>query len=66
MLSLVLPTYNEAQNLPVLVPRIQEVLKDVPHEIIVVDDDSPDGTWKVAQGLASEHGEIRVIRVYPW
>ena len=47
--SVILPTYNEAQNLPDLVPALVELLRDVRHEVIVVDDDSPDGTWRVAE-----------------
>ena len=62
MLSLVLPTYNESANLPELLPRIGEVLKDVPHEIIVVDDDSPDKTWQVAQDISRSQGDVHVIR----
>src|SRR5712664_3677593 len=62
MLSLVLPTYNEAANLGELVPRIQAILHATPHEIIVVDDDSPDRTWETALRLARELPELRVIR----
>jgi len=62
MLSLVLPTYNEASNLPILIPLIKEALADIPHEIIIVDDDSPDGTWRIAQDIAQEHSDVHVIR----
>src|SRR3990167_11135087 len=62
MLSLILPTYNEALNLPELLPKIRSVLSQVPHEIIIVDDDSPDHTWKVAQELAEKLGDVHVIR----
>ena len=62
VLSLVLPTFNEAQNLPGLIDLIDGELKDHPHEIIVVDDNSPDGTWKVAGMLAEQHTSVRVIR----
>lgn len=58
MFSLVLPTYNEAKNLPKLLPKIKKALKGVSFEIIVVDDDSPDKTWKVAEGITG----VRVIR----
>jgi dolichol-phosphate mannosyltransferase len=61
-LSVILPTYNEAQNLPILVPRLAELLRDVRHEIIVVDDDSPDGTWRVAEELGDRFDEVRVVR----
>jgi dolichol-phosphate mannosyltransferase len=62
VLSLILPTYNEAENIPDLLPKIRAVLKDIPHEIIIVDDDSPDGTWKIAQQIAHDLGDVHVIR----
>ncbi len=62
MLSLVLPTYNEAANIAALIDNIDGVLQSVPHEIIVVDDNSPDGTWKVAEGLTRKHPALRVLR----
>jgi dolichol-phosphate mannosyltransferase len=51
--SVVLPTYNEAESLPVIVPRIAETLQaaNVAFEIIIVDDNSPDGTSEVATEL---------------
>ncbi len=62
MLSIVLPTYNEAENLPELMERIAGVLKSIDYEVIVVDDDSPDGTWKTAESLVKKHKTLRVIR----
>jgi len=56
--SVILPTYNEAENIGDL---IKEILKCVPTaEIIVVDDDSPDKTWQIAQQLKKKN--VRVIR----
>ena len=48
-LAIIIPTYNEALNLPHLVPRVLAVAPDA--EILVVDDGSPDGTAAVAEGL---------------
>ncbi len=48
-LAIIIPTYNEALNLPHLVPRIRAVQPDA--QILVVDDGSPDGTAAVAEGL---------------
>ena len=62
MFSLILPTYNEAENLPELIPEIEEILKNIPHEIIVVDDDSPDKTWEVGQKISETYPTVRVIR----
>ena len=52
--SVVVPTYNEAENVPVLVPKICEVLEKtgLRGEVIIVDDGSPDGTGRIAQGLS--------------
>jgi len=61
-ISLIIPTYNERDNLPVLVKRIHESLSNYcSYEIIVVDDDSPDETWKVAEELSKQY-PVRVIR----
>jgi len=62
--SLVLPTYNETRNLPRLIPRLTRVLErtGAPFEIIVVDDDSPDGTGALAGEMARADPRLRVIR----
>ncbi len=44
-ISVILPCYNEKENIQALVPFIHDVLKDYEHEILVVDDNSPDGTY---------------------
>lgn len=59
-LSLILPTYNEAKNLPELLRRVHEHVQPV--EVIVVDDDSPDRTWEVGETLKSSYPNIRVLR----
>lgn len=55
--SVVVPTYREAENLPILVPQISEALSraGLKGEIIVVDDDSRDGTADVCEILAREY-----------
>ena len=58
--SVVLPTFNESMNIVPLIQRTQEALKEYEKEIIVVDDDSPDQTWEIAEKLADP--EVRVIR----
>jgi dolichol-phosphate mannosyltransferase len=60
--SLVLPTYNERENLALLVARLAGVLQRYAHEIIVVDDDSPDRTWEEAERLRVSYPQLRVIR----
>ncbi len=62
-LSLVVPTYNEAENLPHLLSAVSDALEGIDHEIVVVDDDSPDQTWRVGQAWGEEHrATINVIR----
>jgi dolichol-phosphate mannosyltransferase len=55
--SVVIPTYNEAANVLHVVERCRETLADRPYEVIVVDDDSPDGTWRV---VSEEYDDDRV------
>jgi len=55
----VIPTYNESENLPALVPAI---LAHDGYQILIVDDDSPDGTGALAEKLAVEYpGRIEVM-----
>lgn len=59
-ISVIIPTYNEAENIKIIVPQLSKVLKRFPHEIIIVDDNSPDGTMKVAKKL-SEFYPVKVV-----
>jgi dolichol-phosphate mannosyltransferase len=60
---LILPTYNEAENIDALVRAAHTQLEStgVEHTIIVVDDGSPDGTGEIADRLAAELGPVRVL-----
>jgi dolichol-phosphate mannosyltransferase len=60
-LSIVLPTYNEKDNIKILIPEIKKTFEHINHEIIVVDDSSPDGTARVSEELSKKYGNIRVI-----
>ena len=59
---MVTPTYNEVDNVVPLLTALGEALADFHHELIVVDDDSPDGTWERAEQYAETHPAVRVIR----
>ncbi len=61
-LSVIIPTFNERANVPILIDRIAEALGPIPWEAIVVDDDSPDGTANVARELAHRDPRVRCIR----
>ncbi len=62
VVSIVLPTFNEAENIVTVLARLDHALEGIPHELVVVDDDSPDGTWQIAQHYASDHPGVHVIR----
>lgn len=57
-ISIILPTYNEAENLPEIVPLIAHLGPS--YEIVIVDDGSPDGTESVARSLASKY-KVRLL-----
>jgi dolichol-phosphate mannosyltransferase len=59
--SVIFPTYNERDNIG---PIILEVLKYTPPstEIIVVDDNSPDGTWQVVEAMQKDHPNLYLLR----
>lgn len=59
-ISIIIPTYNERENLPIVLGRIKKSLVNHDHELIVVDDNSPDGTGEVAEDLSKEY-HIKVI-----
>jgi dolichol-phosphate mannosyltransferase len=63
LVSIVLPTYNERENIETLVPKIIAVFKenDLRGELIIVDDNSPDGTGEYADILAKKFPNISVI-----
>jgi len=61
-LSVVVPTFNEAANLAVLVGKLDTALHGIDWEVIFVDDDSPDGTAAEARRLAQENGRVRCVQ----
>lgn len=61
-LAVIVPSFNERDNVPVLYDRVTAALGPVPFEFIVVDDNSPDGTADVVRKMAWQHGNIRCIQ----
>ena len=55
----VIPTYNEKENLPVVVERLRKAAPEV--DILVVDDNSPDGTGQIADELSAKDSQIHVL-----
>jgi dolichol-phosphate mannosyltransferase len=61
-LSVIVPTFNERDNVTTLFRRLEAALAGVSWEVIFVDDNSPDGTWDVVRALAREDSRVRCIR----
>jgi dolichol-phosphate mannosyltransferase len=64
-LSLIVPTFNESSNIAALLRQLAAILDPVlgsAYEIIVVDDDSPDRTWELAEALVPQMRNLRVLR----
>ncbi|MBE2205062.1 MAG: glycosyltransferase [Chthoniobacterales bacterium] len=60
--SVVVPTFRERENLPLVVSRLDGLLRDFAWEVVFVDDDSDDGSAQVLLELSRTHPRVRVIR----
>ena len=62
-ISIIIPTYNEKKNLSNLIPHIEEIIKknNIIAEIIIIDDNSPDGTGQLAEELNKKYQNIKII-----
>jgi dolichol-phosphate mannosyltransferase len=63
--SLIIPTYNESRNIGAIVQQLTDLLNQKfskNYELIVVDDNSPDQTWKIALDLIPHYPQLRVMR----
>ena len=58
---LCLPTYNERENLELMIAALGEALDTSQDRVLVIDDGSPDGTGEIADRLASEHSWVSVL-----
>ena len=61
-LSVIVPTFNERDNVTTLFRRLEATLAGVNWEVVFVDDNSPDGTWDVVRSLARQDSRVRCIR----
>jgi dolichol-phosphate mannosyltransferase len=61
-LSVVVPTFNERDNVIALFRKLETALAGRAWEVIYVDDNSPDGTWDVVRALAQQDSRVRCIR----
>uniref|UniRef100_A0A023F9S8 Dolichol-phosphate mannosyltransferase subunit 1 n=1 Tax=Triatoma infestans TaxID=30076 RepID=A0A023F9S8_TRIIF len=61
--TIILPTYNERENLPIVVALIETYLEEwkINYEIIVIDDGSPDGTLEIAKKLQEIYGSNKIV-----
>jgi len=62
IVSVVVPTFNERDNVTTLYRRLEAAFKDVPWEVVFVDDNSPDGTWQVVRELSRADNRVRCVR----
>ncbi len=61
--SLVIPCFNEAQNLPALVERCMGVVAGAGAEVILVDNGSTDGSWRILEALVANRPGLRAVHV---
>jgi dolichol-phosphate mannosyltransferase len=57
--AVIMPTYNERENLETMAARVRSAVPDA--DLLVVDDNSPDGTGELADKLAAEDSQVRVL-----
>ena len=62
-ISVIVPVYKSTHTLPLLVTGVHSALSDMPHEIILVDDGSPESTWMVVRSIASDDDRVIGVRL---
>jgi dolichol-phosphate mannosyltransferase len=63
-LAIVVPTFNEIHNIPLLVRAVEQALPGVDWELVFVDDNSPDGTASEVRKLAMQDARVRIVHRY--
>jgi dolichol-phosphate mannosyltransferase len=61
-LSVISPTYNEAQNVSRLIAEVEKALQFTDYEILISDDDSPDRTWALVEEIGCRNPRVRALR----
>lgn len=63
-ISVVVPVYNEEENLPIIISQLIDVLKplDVKYEMVIIDDGSTDNSFSIIKDLSSKNMEVRYIK----
>jgi dolichol-phosphate mannosyltransferase len=61
-LSVISPTYNEAENVGLLISELEKILESTDYEILISDDDSPDLTWARVEEVGRRNPRVRVLR----
>ena len=65
--TVILPTYNERENIASLIKALQQEFKTIPNysmDILVVDDNSPDGTQAVVRDLQKKYKNVHLLTVH--
>ena len=61
-LTIIVPTYNESENIEILITKLEEIIGDtIDFEILVMDDNSPDGTGKIVEELKRQGHKCDVV-----
>src|SRR5258708_9471396 len=61
-LSVISPTYNESENVGLLIAELEKILTGTDYEILISDDDSPDLTWARVEEIGKRNPRVRVLR----
>ncbi len=61
-LSVISPTYNEAENVGRLIAELEKILQATDYEILISDDDSPDLTWARVEEIGRRNPRVRALR----
>ena len=59
---IVIPTYNEKDNIENIIHKINDVLNGYNYAILIVDDSSPDGTYDIVQNLSKQYSNLFSIQ----